>query len=214
MNIHGSNQTQFFISTPLQLRQISPELQHGPPCYLIDPKPGINFQQARTGHNKGARTVMALWTNLFFLLFFALISASHAATNSTTTTLSTYPNPSVAGNNVSFTATVEGTVPPTLLGLVTFQLDSSSFVSLNVSTNTSTATVSFITTTLPVGTHSMMATYSGDSVHATSNSPVLVLVVNPVLSSASTERANSWYHLVCRLLTFSAKLRAVSICDP
>ena len=158
---------------------------------------------------------MALWANLFFLLFFALISATHAATNSTTTTLSTYPNPSVAGNNVSFTATVEGTVPPTLLGLVTFILDSSSFVSLNVSTNTSTATVSFITTTLPVGTHSMMAIYSGDSAHATSNSPVLVLVVNSApYSSASTERANSWYQLVGYFFTLSAKLCAVSIRDP
>jgi hypothetical protein len=107
------------------------------------------------------------------------------------TALTSSPNPSNVGGNVTFTATVTG-VGPT--GSVTFVADSvttlCSAVALSGGGNTPTAQCN--TSSLTAGTHSIVASYSGDGSNAPSNSSALSQVVNtvvppPALVNASFE---------------------------
>lgn len=95
----------------------------------------------------------------------------------TTTTLSTSGNPSVVGGNVTFTATVVGTSPS---GTVDFRdagvsIGGCSARSLSGSGNTRTATCT--TGTLAIGTHGIVATYSGNATNAPSSSGTLLQFV-------------------------------------
>ena len=81
----------------------------------------------------------------------------------TTVTLTSSTQTQVFGQSVTFTATVSavagaGAGPPT--GIVTFEDGSSS---LGTGLLNSTSVASFTTYTLPAGTHTIMAVYSGDS---------------------------------------------------
>ncbi len=92
----------------------------------------------------------------------------------TTTSLSSSPNPSVLGKKVTFTATVtsKGSIAPT--GKVTFKYGA------KVSTKTmANGVAAFTTAKLPVGSLSITATYDGDTNCAKSTSQVLIQVVNP-----------------------------------
>jgi hypothetical protein len=87
-------------------------------------------------------------------------------------------NPSIAGANVTFTASVTGTAPT---GSVSFTDAGSTVagcgaVALAGTGNTRTAACS--TSALTVGTHTVVATYAGDSANTGSISPVLAQVVN------------------------------------
>lgn len=91
----------------------------------------------------------------------------------TTTTIASSVNPSVVGNNVTFTATVVGTSPT---GTVNFRdvgtsLSGCSARNLSGSGNTRTATCTI--STLAIGTHSIVASYSGNATNAPSNSGAL-----------------------------------------
>jgi uncharacterized delta-60 repeat protein len=103
----------------------------------------------------------------------------------TTTTLASSANPSVYGQSVAFTATFSttGTVSPT--GTVQF-LDGSTLLGTGMLSPASatTATATFTTSTLPVGTHSITAVYGGDSNDMGSNSAALSQVVNTTTSTA------------------------------
>ncbi|OPF78109.1 hypothetical protein VT50_0219920 [Streptomyces antioxidans] len=95
---------------------------------------------------------------------------------STTTTLISSPNPSGSGQNVTFTATVTA-VPPatgTPTGTVTFVISGGPTLTgtLNAS---GLATVS--TSALTAGSHTVTATYGGDTCFAGSTSPPLTQVV-------------------------------------
>jgi hypothetical protein len=95
-----------------------------------------------------------------------------------TTALSSSANPSVAGANVTFTATVTGFGPT---GNVNFTDGASSFagcaaVALAGVGNTRSAQCS--TTTLSQGTHSIVANYNGDASNTASASAPLSQVVN------------------------------------
>lgn len=95
----------------------------------------------------------------------------------TTTTVASSQNPSVAGAAITLTAAVSssgaaGTVPT---GVVVFQ-DGTTI--LGPGTLTPTGTASLTTNALAVGTHSIQATYGGDSFFAGSASAVLSQVVN------------------------------------
>ncbi len=98
---------------------------------------------------------------------------------STTTTLASNANPAYAGAGVTFTATVNG-VSPT--GSVAFSADGGpaiagcSAMTLIGSGNARTAQC--ITSTLAVGTHSIVARYAGDSTNPPSASTPLSQVVN------------------------------------
>jgi hypothetical protein len=90
---------------------------------------------------------------------------------STTVKLVSSKNPSTSGESVKFTATV---TPSVATGTVTF---------LNGDSTLGTGTIasgkaSYSTTTLPVGSNSITAVYSGDDNYAGSTSPVLKQTVN------------------------------------
>src|SRR5439155_4041334 len=84
----------------------------------------------------------------------------------TSTAVSSSVNPSVPGQAVTFTATINITSPGggTPSGTVQFQIDGSSAGSpVNVSTSGGVTTASLSTASLAGGTHSITASYSGDS---------------------------------------------------
>ena len=94
------------------------------------------------------------------------------------------PNPSVSGQNVTFTAQVAapgagGAVPT---GTVTFTVDGTpqSPVALN-----SAGKASLKVSTLMAGVHSVVAVYSGDANYAAANSPALTQTVNQAATTVT-----------------------------
>jgi YVTN family beta-propeller protein len=106
---------------------------------------------------------------------------------STTTALASNPNPSNVGQSVTFTATVTVTPPGTgtPTGTVSFYDGSTLLGSVTLPSN---GQASYATWALTAGSHSITATYSGDSIYLTSTSPVLTQVVNalPVVTLSPT----------------------------
>ena len=88
----------------------------------------------------------------------------------TTTTLSSFPNPSIVGNSVTFTATVS---PYSQSGTVTFVDGGTNIGSSSVTLG---STAQFATKTLSVGNHSITAVYSGGP-NGSSTSAKLIQVV-------------------------------------
>jgi Bacterial Ig-like domain (group 3) len=95
-------------------------------------------------------------------------------------------NPSTVGENVTFTATVTSPTPGAIAGEVEF-LDGASAITNPLAL--SGGSVSFSTTTLTQGTHSITAKYFGDPSHAVSTSPAVAQVVNAGGALASTTTA-------------------------
>jgi hypothetical protein len=102
----------------------------------------------------------------------SLVESVNAAT--TTTTISSSANPSVFGQAVTFTATVQPPTGTTATGTVTFMDGSTSLGSGTVSSNSAQLTVSAFT----VGTHAITAKYSGDGNFTASTSTALTQTVN------------------------------------
>jgi Bacterial Ig-like domain (group 3) len=98
---------------------------------------------------------------------------------STTTAVASSVNPSGFGQSVTFTATVTGLIlPPT--GTVTFK---DGATTLGTGTLNGSGQATFSTTTLAAGSHSITAVYGGDTIYASSTSPILTQNVN---SNSST----------------------------
>ncbi len=106
---------------------------------------------------------------------------------STTTALSSSPNPSAENESIEFTANVtgEGGTPT---GTVTFYENGSPLAS-DVSLTDGVAT--FNTSSLSTGTHVISATYSSDGDYASSTSDPLEHVVNQSNKEATTTTVNS-----------------------
>jgi kumamolisin len=101
-----------------------------------------------------------------------------AGAAATTTTLASSVNPSMLGANVTFTATVTGSAPT---GGVNFQDNGTSISGCTASAvigvgNSRTATCA--TNSLTIGTHSIIASYSGDVGNTSSNSAAVSQLVN------------------------------------
>jgi YVTN family beta-propeller protein len=112
-------------------------------------------------------------------------------TIATTTTLSSNANPQVLGSSVIFTATVSaspaGSVAPT--GTVSF-FDGAA--KLGTSALTSNLTATFVTSSLALGSHSITASYSGDTNFSGSTSGVLVeSIVQPTPTATLTAISSS-----------------------
>ncbi|PJD95947.1 MAG: hypothetical protein CK425_07315 [Parachlamydia sp.] len=121
-------------------------------------------------------------------------SASASASNSNLITqivnqtiplvsLTTAPNPSVYGNNVTFNATItvsSGGVPT---GFVTFLAGTTP---LGTGELDSTGHATFATSALAAGSHLITAVYSGDTNFASATSPAATQVVNKVPASGTT----------------------------
>src|SRR5690349_20162668 len=106
------------------------------------------------------------------------VSVTKGGLTGTTTALSSSRNPSTAGTSVTFTATVTGSGPT---GTVNFKDGASSIagcsaVALAGSGNVRTAAC--VTSALTAGTHSLVASYSGNSTNAASSSAALTQTVN------------------------------------
>ena len=94
--------------------------------------------------------------------------------NSSGTAITSSVNPSTFGQSVTFTATVTGSgVTPT--GTVTFKDGSTA---LGSATLNGSGQTTFSTNALAAGSHSITATYNGDSNYGTSISPTLTQTVN------------------------------------
>ncbi len=105
----------------------------------------------------------------------------------TTTTLTSSPNPSVAILNfVTFTATVAGT-GGTPTGTVTFTVDGTAqaHVTLNAGGTTGPGTAAYYTSSLTSGSHTVRAVYSGDPTFAPSVSAALTQSVSPRSTSTT-----------------------------
>ncbi len=96
----------------------------------------------------------------------------------TTTALAATPNPAVAGQSVTLTATVS---PGNPTGTVSF-FDGGNLLGANPLSN---AVATLSTSTLSAGAHSLTATYSGD----TNNAPSTPTAVNESVTSGSTTPA-------------------------
>jgi hypothetical protein len=117
------------------------------------------------------------------------VTVSVAGGGSSVTTLGSSANPSVPGASVTFTATVTGSAPT---GSVAFKADGTTLTACGGvalpagSANSKAATCS--TATLSAGTHSILATYGGDSANKGSTSATLSQVVKAA-STTSTSLA-------------------------
>jgi hypothetical protein len=96
-----------------------------------------------------------------------------------TTTVSGSPNPSSWGASVTFTATITGTngVPP-LTGTATFK-DGATILGTGTLSGSPTATATFSTNGLAIGSHTITAIYSGDTNFAGSTSGNFTQIVSP-----------------------------------
>jgi hypothetical protein len=92
----------------------------------------------------------------------------------TASTLISSSNPSLSGTPVTFTTVVSSSGGSPVTGSVTFR---DGTVILGTSIVGASGTSAFTTNALSPGQHSIVATYSGDSVSQTSSSPVLVQTV-------------------------------------
>jgi hypothetical protein len=97
-----------------------------------------------------------------------------------TTALTSSKNPSIFGDNVTFTATVTAS-SGTPTGTVTFKDGATSLATVTLSAGKA----AFATSTLARGTHSLTAVYGGSGSYAGSTSPVSSQVVNQQATSTA-----------------------------
>jgi hypothetical protein len=108
------------------------------------------------------------------------------AGNTTTTTLTSSPNPSVFGQAVTFTATVTPVAGGAPSGVVTFYNGSSVLGTANLNQH-SPDTAVLTTKALPGGTFSIQAVYGGSTPDLGSTSAVLTQTVNPVATTLTAK---------------------------
>jgi len=103
-------------------------------------------------------------------------------TVATTTAVTSSLNPSPTGGSVTFTATVSttGTITPT--GNISF-FDGATLLGSTAITANKTAT--FTTSSLAIGSHTITATYAGDTNYVTSTSAALTQVVGAVVTTTA-----------------------------
>jgi hypothetical protein len=117
-------------------------------------------------------------------------------------------NPSIYGSPVTFTAVVvaTGTIVPT--GTVKFYDGTTQIGTGTVAASgTSTATATFLTSTLATGAHSISAVYAGDKNNFTSTSPTLTQAVN-IASTTTALTASANPAIAGNSLTLTATVTA------
>ncbi len=92
----------------------------------------------------------------------------------TSTAVTSSLNPSTSGTSVTFTATIAGAAPTGTVGFT----DNGNSIATCAAVNVNAAKATCTTSTLTVGSHSIVATYSGDVNNAGSVSPALTQTVN------------------------------------
>lgn len=135
-----------------------------------NPSVALTFNPATTMLSNEAGTVIESVANRHLQLVAGSVSLSGA---STSTTLSSTPNPSLAGNNVTFTANITSAAP-SIGGSVIFTEGGQIVGSAIVQSGQAT----WSTSSLSAGSHTIFATYEGDATHLTSTSGSVQQVVN------------------------------------
>src|SRR3989449_343869 len=106
----------------------------------------------------------------------------------TTTTLTSTPNPSLAGQTVTLSTTVTAVAPavgvPT--GTVTFRDGATALATVTLANGTASLT----TSTLTVGSHSLTAVYNGSANFLGSTSPTVTQVVNAQTTTSLSSTPN------------------------
>jgi len=126
---------------------------------------------------------------------------------STTTTVASSVNPSTFGQSVTFTATVTGSGGLTPMGTVTFSVDGVAGSPINLSNGQA----SFSTATLAVGSHKIIATYSGDANFAGSSNAASPLVQNVnTLPTTTTITSSANPSVPTQAVTFTATVTGSS----
>jgi hypothetical protein len=141
---------------------------------LVD---GIATSNATATLTIGSHTVTAVYSgNINLAGSTGTLSGGQEVNQATTTTVASSANPSVYGQSVNFSATVSPTTSGagTPTGVVIFKEGSTTLASSTLSNGTAT----YSTLTLSVGSHSIMAVYSGDINFAGSISTALTQTVN------------------------------------
>ncbi|HET6929294.1 MAG TPA: Ig-like domain repeat protein [Candidatus Acidoferrum sp.] len=113
----------------------------------------------------------------------ATIPLSGPNLTATTTVLSASPNPATSGQQVTLTATVSPTPTGSPTGTVSFYNGSTL---LGTATVNASGVATMTTSSLPVGTNSLSATYSGNTNFATSTSSTLTENVTGAALTATT----------------------------
>jgi unsaturated chondroitin disaccharide hydrolase len=108
----------------------------------------------------------------------AQASATIASAPTTTSVISS-ANPSVYGKSVTFTATVHPASSGAPTGTITFKDGAATLGTVALAGSTA----SFTTTTLAAQSHSIVATYNGDTHFASSNSPILTETITKAATS-------------------------------
>jgi len=133
----------------------------------------------------------------------SIVLVQDVHTYATATTLTSSPNPSSPGQSVTFTATV-ATVPPgpaTPTGMVTFQDGATTLAQAALGSG---ATVSFSTTSLSAGSHSITAVYASDSVSAASTSNAVTQTVQSSGTTTTTVGSSPNPSVFGQSVTFTA----------
>jgi hypothetical protein len=127
----------------------------------------------------------------------------------TSTAVGSSLNPSTFGQAVTFTATVKAATSGTPTGTVTLKDGATTLATGTLSGGKAT----FATSTLSVGTHSITATYPGDTSFTASASPKLTQTVNKAASSNSVASSLN-PSTFGKLVTFTATVKAATSGTP
>ena len=109
----------------------------------------------------------------------------------TTTSLTSSANPAAVGANVTFTASVNGNMPTGTAALTDGGNPIGGCTAVPLSGSGNTITGSCGTSSLAVGTHSIVATYSGDAANTGSASAALSQVINGGKATSTTTLVSS-----------------------
>ncbi|HEX4794926.1 MAG TPA: Ig-like domain repeat protein [Humisphaera sp.] len=120
--------------------------------------------------------------------------------DATMTSLASSPNPSIAGQSVTFTATVNVTGAS---GTITFSVDGTSIAPVSID---ALGQATFTTSSLSVGGHTIVATYSGDANDFGSSSATLNQTVSAAATSTSVASSVN-PSTVGQSVTFTATVR-------
>ncbi len=135
----------------------------------------------------GSHSVAAVWPGDTTYPSLTL-TGRHVVTGlASATTVAAAPNPSVAGSPVTFTAAVAAASPTAPTGSITLTDGPTTLATLSLAAG---AVPPFSTANLSIGSHSITATYSGDSLFAPSSASVLQ-VVNAVAGATATALTTS-----------------------
>ncbi|HEY6248317.1 MAG TPA: Ig-like domain-containing protein [Candidatus Angelobacter sp.] len=137
----------------------------------------------------------------------AMVQFVHSSASNTT--LAASPNPSSNGQSVTFTATVAGTPPGTgtPTGQVTFQDGKNVLAQAPLN---SSGVVTFSTSALAVGSHTITAVYASDTSFAASTGTTVQVVQTGTISTTTTVSSSPSPSVFGQSVTFTASVTSGS----